>query len=134
MTSHDASDAGKMPEGPYEVASMPYDEWTVQDAHGVDLCWTQNEALARLFASAPELKAEVEMARDLLSELEWSASTRGAGYGYMGSGNDGPLIPSCPICRGIHPEKGKAEFIRDALGHKSTCRLSAALARKDGPA
>ncbi len=87
MTSHDASDAGKMPEGPYKVVSLPYDEWAVQDAHGADLCCAQNESLARLFASAPELKAEVERLREALEQVA-NVPVDGHGQAYYWRGRD----------------------------------------------
>jgi hypothetical protein len=59
----------------------------------------------------------------LLKRLEWSSFTQGQGSGYMSSGGDGPWIPTCPICRNVHPEKGKGDFIAEALGHKPDCEL-----------
>jgi len=67
----------------------------------------------------------------LLKRLEWSSFQQGQGSGYMSSGGDGPWIPACPICRNVHPEKGKSEFIAEALGHKPDCELLKFLENED---
>ena len=56
-------------------------------------------------------------AKKLLRKLEWSGMAKGMGFGYMGSGNDGPEFPACPICDGIKPKSGAdREFPKKPLG------------------
>ena len=64
----------------------------------------------------------------LLKELEWTGYQQGQGYGYMGSGNDGPVFPACPICNGIKPKSGaEREFDSSAIGHQPRCRMKSVL-------
>ncbi len=65
--------------------------------------------------------------KEMLKRLEWASVREGPGSGYMSSGGDGARIPACPICRIVHPEKGKSDFIAEALGHKPDCELLAVL-------
>jgi len=61
----------------------------------------------------------------MLRRLEWSASTRGPGSGFMDSGGDGALCPTCPICHGIDPESvNRHDFVRSAWGHREDCELA----------
>jgi hypothetical protein len=62
-----------------------------------------------------------------LDEVEWSGVTHGQGSGPMGSGNDGAAYACCPTCGGLKEPNG--EFIESAVGHRSGCRLAAALGR-----
>lgn len=70
----------------------------------------------------------------IVAKLEWSGRSRGPGSGYMTSGGDGPLVPSCPLCRGIeptHPQRGC--FIESVHGHRDDCFFAAeSAARGDG--
>ena len=69
---------------------------------------------------------------EMLKAMEWAASHQGAGSGPYGSGGDGPMIPACPCCGGIHPEKGKLEFISSVLGHTKACLLDNAIRKAEG--
>lgn len=72
------------------------------------------------------LRAELERVRGMLATLEWSGRARGPGSGYMASGGDGELVPSCPICRGIQPgDAANRNFTKEAHGHREGCALRA---------
>lgn len=62
---------------------------------------------------------------DLLRRLEWSGIRRGQGTGFMGSGGNGEVYSSCPICHGL--KKPNGEFSHLAVGHKPDCELAARL-------
>lgn len=115
---------------PDEDAKYP-DNIEIGEASGFRIATVWNtprqdvEEKANLIIAAPELLAACE-------DVEWSGTQQGMGYGYMGSGGDGPLIPACPSCGGIHPEKGKHEFTKEALGHRKNCKLMAALRKAKG--
>lgn len=66
----------------------------------------------------------------VLRIFEWGDYRQGMGSGPHGSGNDGPRIPCCPVCRGIHPDEGRREFCKDALGHREHCYLDLLLKDK----
>ncbi len=57
--------------------------------------------------------------------IEWSGVRRGQGFGPHGSGGDGVPYPACPDCGGLKEPNG--EFIDEAVGHRSGCRLAALL-------
>jgi hypothetical protein len=64
----------------------------------------------------------------IIRKLEWRGETRGQGYGFMGSGGDGPIVRCCPLCRGIDPtDDCRAEFIESAWDHKDSCNIKRAL-------
>lgn len=75
----------------------------------------------RLIEAGVTAPTEAKQLRDTLNSIEWSATTEGAPYGSMYHNTPGPKIPTCPVCRGIHPEKGAREFTATALGHRPTC-------------
>ena len=62
-------------------------------------------------------------AQKILKRLEWSGMRQGQGYGYMGSGNDGPQFPACPICDGAKPGTGSEREFSDRAGHTNRCVL-----------
>jgi len=57
----------------------------------------------------------------LLKKIEWSATERGPGWGYMGSGGDGPSYAACPSCGGL--EKSNPDFNKRSVGHRSRCKI-----------
>ena len=62
--------------------------------------------------------------KKLLKKLEWSGQQQGQGYGYMGSGNDGPIFPACSICQGVKPNcGGEREFGEEYIGHRPRCQM-----------
>jgi len=67
------------------------------------------------------MKERLFEATKLLKRLEWAGTAVGQGS-YMGS-DDGKYYRACPICNGVHPE-GELEFIKEAIGHKKTCKLA----------
>jgi len=73
----------------------------------------------------PEDKTDqLEEAIELLEDLEWSSYQRGQGSGYMSSNDDGPMIKSCPICKGIDPnDKHRGDFVESVHGHRDDCQL-----------
>ena len=105
------------------------DEIAGRLAHGIGPILpveTVRAALAEAVAAATSDMLEA------LKEMEWASYVQGAGYGPHSSGGDGPMIPACPSCRGVHPEKGRREFIASACGHTKACKLDAAIAKAEG--
>lgn len=75
----------------------------------------------RLAEDHAELLGAYARTLDVLQKAEWSATRASAPMGSMWHNTPGPQIPACPFCRGVHPEKGKHEFIESALGHRPDC-------------
>lgn len=63
----------------------------------------------------------VRALRTALDKAEWGATRQGAPMGSMTHHTPGPDIPACPVCGGVHPERGQREFIPAALGHRPDC-------------
>lgn len=80
---------------------------------------------AEAIAAWNEGALAIEKAARLLPGLEWSGTAHGQGSGPHGSGGDGYPYPACPECGGL--EKPNGEFIAEAVGHRSGCRLAALL-------
>lgn len=62
-----------------------------------------------------------------IDQIEWSGAAQGPGYGPHGSGGDGPWYAACPTCGGLREPNG--DFNDSAVGHRSGCRMAAALGR-----
>ncbi len=84
----------------------------------------RNEADARYIAHAANMYPELCAALEKALGKEWGGSVKGQGSG-MGFDN-GPVIPACQCCGGVHPERGKCEFNESALGHRPQCPWVAA--------
>lgn len=79
------------------------------------------EFMAQALPLLIEARAQIAAQAEALAAAEWGGTQQGAPYGSMWHNTPGPLIPACPICNGVHPEKGKREFNAEALGHRPTC-------------
>jgi hypothetical protein len=82
----------------------------------------QNQKLDILIAMCYSY-IDMTNAQKLLKRLEWSDRKQGQGYGYMGSGNDGPIFPACPICNGAKPGTGAEKEFSSGIGHTVRCVL-----------
>lgn len=69
---------------------------------------------------------------ELIEELEWNGEVRGPGSGPHGSGGDGELYQSCPVCGGLRGPN--SSFVAEAVGHQAGCGLARLLGRPTGPA